>query len=61
MELWGGNAPRRFFGEQHWREPLKWNVDAERLGVRARVFCASMADVFEPRGDLDRLGREMGS
>lgn len=53
MDLWGGAAPRRFFGDKHWREPLKWNSEAERLGKRARVFCASMADVFEPRADLD--------
>ena len=53
MKLWGGDAPRRFFNENHWREPLRWNADAERRGVRARVFCASMADVFEPRSDLD--------
>lgn len=52
-ELWGGSAPRRFFGEQHWREPLRWNAEAERVGHRPRVFCASMADVFEPRSDLD--------
>lgn len=53
MDLWGGKAPRRFFSEQHWREPIKWNAEAKRLGLRARVFCASMADVFEPRPDLD--------
>jgi protein gp37 len=54
MDLWGGNAPRRFFTENHWREPLRWDAEAARLGARARVFCASMADVFEPRSDLDR-------
>jgi len=53
MQLWGGDAPRRFFSEQHWREPLRWNAEAESSGIRARVFCASMADVFEPRKDLD--------
>lgn len=53
MDLWGGAAPRRFFGESHWREPLRWNAEAKRSGARARVFCASMADVFEPRADLD--------
>jgi protein gp37 len=52
-ELWGGDAPRRFFSEHHWREPLRWNSEADRQGIRARVFCASMADVFEPRRDLD--------
>lgn len=48
----GGNhwrGERRFFGAKHWREPLKWNRDAKDLGVRRRVFCASMADVFELR------------
>ena len=51
--LWGGSAPRRFFSEHHWREPLRWDMEAARLGKRPRVFCASMADVFEPRSDLD--------
>lgn len=53
MQLWGGDAPRRFFGDNHWREPLRWNADAAKTGTRTRVFCASMADVFEPRKDLD--------
>jgi protein gp37 len=53
MDLWGGDAPRRFFSRNHWSEPLKWNAEARRQQVRARVFCASMADVFEPRTDLD--------
>jgi protein gp37 len=45
--LWGPNSRRRMFGNAHWAEPFKWNRDAERDGVRRRVFCASMADVFE--------------
>lgn len=53
MHLWGGKAPRRFFSDKHWRDPLKWNEEAEHQGARARVFCASMADVFEPRSELD--------
>lgn len=44
---WGPNARRRFFPEKHWQEPLKWNRKAQEEGVRRRVFCASMADVFE--------------
>lgn len=52
--VWGKDAARRFFGEKHWAEPLKWNRDAEKAGTRARVFCASMADVFEDRLDLHR-------
>lgn len=50
--VWGKDAPRRFFGDAHWTEPLRWNRQAEAEGRRHRVFCASMADVFEPREDL---------
>lgn len=54
LELWGGKrTPRRFFSDAHWREPLRWNAEAEKEGARRRVFCASMADVFEDRRDLD--------
>jgi protein gp37 len=51
--LCGVNAKRRFFSEAHWSEPLKWNAEAHAAGARYRVFCASMADVFEDRRDLD--------
>lgn len=53
LDIWGAGSPRRFFGDAHWREPLKWNRDAEKAGTRRTVFCASMADVFEDRRDLD--------
>lgn len=49
---WGLKSERRFFGEKHWVEPLRWNAAAKRAGERRRVFCASMADVFEDREDL---------
>src|SRR5437762_1796608 len=53
QSLWGLDAPRRFFGDNHWREPVRWNAEAQRSGDRRRVFCSSMADVFENRSDLD--------
>jgi protein gp37 len=54
QRVWGPPAttPRRFFGDKHWQEPLKWNRAAEKAGERHRVFCASMADVFEDAGDV---------
>lgn len=52
LKVWGPQSERRFFGDKHWREPLKWNRKAASEGRRARVFCASMADVFEERADL---------
>lgn len=52
---WGLRARRRFMSDKHWNQPLKWNREAAAAGVRARVFCASMADVFEqlPDGHSD--------
>lgn len=50
---WGVSTERRLFANKHWAEPLRWNAAAEREGLRKRVFCASMADVFEDRRDLD--------
>ena len=52
--VWGKDADRRFFGEKHWDEPVKWNAAAALEEKRKRVFCASMADVFELRSDLDK-------
>lgn len=52
-DVWGKTAPRRFFGDKHWAQPLKWNAAAAQAGTAALVFCASMADVFEDRRDLD--------
>lgn len=53
QHIWGPKAARRFFSASHWQEPIKWNAEAARTNVRRRVFCASMADVFEARRELD--------
>ena len=53
FDVWGKDKPRRFFTDKHWNEPVKWDAAAAKLGVKHRVFCASMADVFEERDDLD--------
>jgi protein gp37 len=49
---WGKDSPRRFFGDKHWREPLRWNKEAALEGRRHKVFCMSMGDLFEDRPDL---------
>lgn len=63
-KVWGAKTARRFFSEKHWDEPLKWNEDAKAMRRRPRVFCASMADVFEDRDDLnpwrDKLWKLIG-
>jgi protein gp37 len=49
-DVWGPGR-RRFFGDKHWSDPLKWNRKAAAAGERRRVFCASMCDVFEELPD----------
>jgi protein gp37 len=49
---WGpadGEKPgtRVVASEEMWRQPLKWNAAAEAARTPAKVFCASLADVFE--------------
>lgn len=48
---WGSGQPRRRTSDANWRMPIKWNREAERTGVRPRVFCASLADVFDNEVD----------
>jgi protein gp37 len=48
---WGPGAPRRRTSPANWRKPPQWNkTHAEFFaahGRRQRVFCASLADVFD--------------
>lgn len=47
LDIWSAGSPRRFLSDAYWDQPKRWNKAAEDTGTRARVFCASMADVFE--------------
>lgn len=47
LAQWGPSAPRRPASERMWAEPRRWDRAAHAAGTRARVFCASMADVLE--------------
>lgn len=48
---WGPGAPRRRTSTANWRKPIAWNAAHEEFfakhGRRQRVFCASLADVFD--------------
>ena len=47
LGVWGKYGTRVVASESMWKQPLKWNREAEASGVRRKVFCASLADVFE--------------
>lgn len=51
-DCWGKDKPRIMRSEKYWKAPEKWNARAEASGVKEKVFCSSMADVFENRPDL---------
>src|SRR5574342_1427052 len=53
-DAWGAKAPRIWMAVDYWRQTLKWNEKAAAAGQRRRVFCASLADVFEDREDIVR-------
>jgi protein gp37 len=54
---WGPGAPRRRTSLANWRKPLAWNDSHTEFfavhGRRQRVFCASLADVFDNAVDPD--------
>ena len=60
---WGPHGSRRRTSAANWAKPIKWNAEAEATGIRRKVFCASLADVFDNhasitsgwRGDLWHL------
>ncbi|MSU91871.1 DUF5131 family protein [Rhodobacteraceae bacterium 2CG4] len=54
-ERWGPHAPRT--RTKSWRGPVKWNREAEGAVERPRVFCASLADVFDNHRSIDPVWR----
>lgn len=42
---WSGDRFRT--STSNWAAPLRWNAQARDSGIRRRVFCASLADVFD--------------
>ena len=59
---WGPNTRRVRTSSSNWKKPIQWNATAKATGRRAKVFCASLSDVFEdhpdwvqPRNDLFNL------
>ena len=45
--------------DANWRKPLAWNRKAEQEGRRYKVFCASLADVFEDNAQVAQWREEL--
>ena len=56
---WGPGGQRGYASDARWSEPLAWQRRAVANGVRYKIFCGSMMDVFEglreQRPALERL------
>ena len=58
---WGKGNQRKRTSPALWKNPIQWNEEAASAGRRQRVFCASLADVFDAevndkwRSDLWKL------
>ena len=49
---WGPHASRTRTSAANWQKPITWNRKAASEGRRYRVFCASLADVFDNHGSI---------
>jgi len=48
---WGPKGTRVRTSVANWKQPMRWHRKAVEAGERRRVFCASLADVFEFKAD----------
>jgi protein gp37 len=44
---WGRGKPRVLTSDANWKKPLSWDRKAAKEGRRPRVFCMSLADLFD--------------
>jgi protein gp37 len=55
---WGPHGERVRTSKANWQKPIQWDAAAKNKGKRFRVFCASLADVFDnkaPKGAREDL------
>lgn len=46
-DRWGKGKPRTLTSKANWNKVHAWNKEAREGGFEKKVFCASMADVFD--------------
>lgn len=61
LTIWGppSTTPRARTSLENWRRPRRWNRLAVELGVRFKVFCASLADVGEDHPQIGPWRKEL--
>lgn len=56
---WGPTAERVRTSPSNWRKPFLWNRKAKQEGRRYKVFCSSLADVFEDNPQIEQWRYEL--
>lgn len=52
---WGAGQPRSRTTADYWKQPARWQRQAQANGQRERVFCASLADWLDDEVPIDWL------
>ena len=55
---WGPAGKRQKTADSNWKKPYSWARKAKKLGIRYRVFCASLADVFDDHESIKQEWRD---
>lgn len=59
MDVWGSpTGSNRHLTKTH-DNPRRWNREAQELGKRYKVFCASLSDVFEPHPQVNEARKRL--
>jgi protein gp37 len=56
---WGPGSARLEHKDPYWRQPIRWNLEAEAAGQMRPVFCGSLMDCLEDGPGLSAI-RERG-
>lgn len=55
---WGPSGKRERTSPANWRKPYQWCRKAKKLGIRYKVFCASLSDVFDDHESIKQEWRD---
>lgn len=58
MVEWVDKAPRRLTVGSNWLKPRAWDKKAQALDERHKVFCASLADIFDDHPSIQQSWRD---
>ena len=55
---WGEEGNRHKTSESNWKKPYAWNRKAIKEGVRYKVFCSSLSDIFDDHKSIPQEWRD---